>query len=186
MNLSRIFLGALALSAFTSSGCILFIEPVDPTGDVQYQYAILENDGAGGVLANDCATAGVGFARFAVGDAGADGILDDVEEFEFAVAACNQTGDVNGDLLVDLNEIGEFNGLDFTAATHNNFSLQFLDFNQTPLAWRVVDGAGVLSAAATKFTFPGGLTISADVINVIPFNGDVNQQGDEIQAFFGF
>jgi hypothetical protein len=150
-------------------------------GTVIFDYVLVDNDGAGNALIGDCNFHGVEFLRFSMGDdLDGNGELDEDEEAEFLTAGCNQSGDLDGDgaLLAD-GELGQFDN-NFTADSYTSFAIQAIDFNGNPIFWSF---AGVVS---DKFTFNDGITIAPNTDNLIPFVGDANQQGQELQILLGF
>jgi hypothetical protein len=171
---------AAALSIF--AGCIIVIDPPPPeVGNVQFSYIILENDGAGNVVASpDCGF--VDSVVFMVGDDNnASGTLDDVEIVEQATESCNQNDD-NLDGFIDEAELGLFFGINFTEGFSELFAVEFRDIGGNPIPWQTFD----INTNSERFSFAGGLNIAPFNTNVIPFAGDGAQLNGELQSFFGF
>src|SRR5690606_21071635 len=123
-----------------SGGCIFIIDNND-TGDVVFDYVILEPDGAGGFVAPDCdfSAFGVDAIRLLVGDdLNFNGILDDNEVQEQFATACNQF-DINGDGVIDAGELGLYGPVAFSADFFDLFAIEVLDFNGNPILWEPFD-----------------------------------------------
>jgi hypothetical protein len=173
MKLSHI-LGAAGL--FILAGC-------GPRGGVDFDYVLLIDDGAGGIVAADsCDAAGVNTVRYAVGnDLDANQILDEAEELDVVEVFCDQN-DNNGDGIIAEDEFGTVlvNRV-IDAGVYDSFSISFLDAagNFVPWAQAPQPGANVFT-----FGFQGqDGTFTRGDINTLIFAGGLAQ---ELQAFINF
>jgi hypothetical protein len=173
MKVSHV-LGAAGL--FILAGC-------GPRGGVEFDYVLLLDDGAGGIIAADsCGSAGVDSVRYAVGvDLDGNNVLDDVEENDSFEFGCNQN-DANLDGSITEDEFGQvlINRV-IDAGTYDSFSISFLDGagNFVPWAQAPAPGANIFT-----FGFQGddGNFTRGDV-NQLIFAGGLAQ---ELQVFVNF
>lgn len=158
------------------------------TGTVEFSYVLLQNDGAGNVVAADnCADAGVSEVRLMIGnELTADGVLDDNEIILDGIVDCNQLD--NGDGILEQNEFGLYS-LDFFTGGRDIFAVEFLDAGGAAIPWQTFD----VNQNFTRFSFGGGINILEGVINLLVFAGDADpnnnipdQLDGELQSFFGF
>lgn len=175
----------MKLSHVLGAAGILILAGCGPRGGVEFDYVLLIDDGAGGIIAADsCGAAGVDSVRFAVGnDLDANGVLDDGEELDSFEFGCNQS-DANLDGNITADELGQvlINRV-IDAGTYDSFSISFLDAAGGFVQWaqQPVPGANV-------FTFQGaeGTSFTRGDITFLPFQGDGNQVAQELQVFVNF
>jgi cysteine-rich repeat protein len=160
-----------------------------PTGTVEFTYVLLQNDGAGNVIAaTDCVDAGVSEVRLLIGnERTVDGILDDDEVLLEGTVACNQLED-DGDGILDPDEFGLYS-VDFFTGQRDLFAVEFLDAGGATIGWQTFD----VNQNFTRFSFAGGINILENVFNILVFAGDADpnnnipdQLDGELQSFFGF
>lgn len=185
MNFTKTLLGAAgALALASSAGCI-FVDFED-TGDVEFRYVLLFNDGGAISAASDCNQLGVDSVRLMLGNETnfVDGILDDFEIDEEATVLCNQLDGEFGNLdgFIDEDEMGLFSA-PFDSGSRDLFAVEFLDFNGNAIPWQTFD----TNQNFTRFSFNGGVFVREDTTNILVFAGDAQQtNNEELQAFFGF
>jgi hypothetical protein len=184
MKISRNILVAIgALTVATTSGCILLPDFGDSVGTVEFSYVLLLPDANGDVVAAaSCEEIGVDEIRVLFGsDFNGDGILDDNEVQDEAIDFCNQL-DFDGDGNILQDEFGLFSGPIFSGF-YDLFAVEFRNAAGATLGWQTFD----VNQDFARFSFGGGISISANTINIIPFSGDQFQTpSEELQAFFGF
>lgn len=185
MKLSRNILGAIgALTVATTSGCIIFPGIDNNVGTVEFSYVLLLPDAITGdvVAASSCDEIGVGEIRVLFGsDFNGDGILDDNEVQDEATDFCNQL-DFDGDGNILQDEFGVFTGQIFSGF-YDLFAVEFRNNAGATLGWQTFD----VNQDFARFSFGGGISISGNTVNIIPFSGDQFQTpSEELQAFFGF
>jgi hypothetical protein len=182
MKLSRNILGAIgAFTVATTSGCI--IDFGSNVGTVEFSYVLLLPDANGDVVAaTSCEEIGVSEIRILFGqDFNGDGILDDNEIQDQDTDFCNQF-DIDGDGNLLQDEFGVFTGQIFSGF-YDLFAVEFANDAGVTLGWQTFD----VNQDFARFSFGGGISISADTVNIIPFSGDQFQTpSEELQAFFGF
>jgi cysteine-rich repeat protein len=157
----------------------------EQTGDVIFEYVLLK-PGVGGSIeaAVNCAELGVTSIHFMLGDdANGNSTLEDNEIIQEALVSCNQADDNPTNGTIEANELGIFNEF-FFAGTFDLFAVEFLN-NGAFVPWQTFD----VNTNFTRFSFAGGITITANATTTIPFDADplfLPQLSQELQAFFGF
>jgi hypothetical protein len=181
MKLSRNLLGTLAAATLaTSGGCFVEFSNV---GTVEFSYVLLLPDVNGDVVAaSSCQEIGVDEVRIFFGsDFNNDGILQDDEIQDQDVDFCNQL-DIDGDGAILQDEFGVFTGQIFSGF-YDLFAVEFANSAGVTLGWQTFD----VNQDFTRFSFGGGISVTGNAVNIIPFSGDQAQTpSEELQAFFGF
>jgi cysteine-rich repeat protein len=157
----------------------------EQTGDVLFDYVLLQPGVGGGPIeaAVNCADAGVLNIHFMLGDDfNGNATLDDNEIIQEAFLLCDQA-DTDGSGSIEIGELGIFDGF-FFAGTFDLFAVEFLN-RGVLVPWQTFD----VNTNFTRFSFAGGITVTANATTTIPFDANplfLPQLGQELQAFFGF